>query len=72
MNRIREVREAAGIKQVDLYSRLNWKQSRLSNFENGRRTPDLHAARELVAALNHLGANCDLDSVFPAPDAAAA
>ena len=71
MNRIREVREAAGIKQVDLYSRLMWRQSRLSNFENGRRTPGLHEARELVAALNALGASCDLDSVFPADEDAA-
>ncbi len=71
MNRIREVREAAGIKQVDLYTRLEWRQSRLSNIENGRRTPGLSESRELVAALNALGADCDLDSVFPASEAAA-
>lgn len=71
MNRIREAREKAGIKPADLYAHLNWSQSRLSNYENGHRTPGLSEARELVAALNALGAQCDLDTVFPAEDAAA-
>jgi putative transcriptional regulator len=71
MNHIREVREKAGIKQVDLYSRLKWSQSRLSNYENGHRTLGLNEARELVSALIGLGADCDLDAVFPASNAAA-
>lgn len=71
MNRIREVREKAGIKPVALYAQLNWSQSRLSNYENGHRTPGLSEARELVAALNALGAECDLDAVFPASETAA-
>lgn len=71
MNRIREVREKAEIKPVALYSLLKWSQSRLSNYENGHRTPGLTEARELVAALNALGANCDLDAVFPASTVAA-
>jgi putative transcriptional regulator len=71
MNRISEVRESAGIKPAALYSLLGWSQSRLSNYENGHRTPGLSEARELVAALNALGASCDLDAVFPASTAAA-
>jgi putative transcriptional regulator len=65
MNRIKEVREAADIKQVSLYSQLKWPQSRLSNYENGLRTPGLNEARAIVTALNELGAKCDLGSVFP-------
>jgi putative transcriptional regulator len=71
MNRIREVREKAEIKPAALYSHLGWSQSRLSNYENGHRTPGLDEARQLVAALNALGAACDLDAVFPASEAAA-
>jgi putative transcriptional regulator len=67
MNRIKEVREAAGIKQVSLYSKLKWPQSRLSNYENGLRTPSLNDAREIVGALNTLGVMCNLDEVFPEP-----
>lgn len=65
MNSIKTVRESAGIKQVALYSALKWPQSRLSNYENGIRTPSLNDAREIVAALNELGAACTLDDVFP-------
>jgi putative transcriptional regulator len=71
MNRIREVREQAGIKPAALYSSLGWSQSRLSNYENGHRMPGLDEARRVVAALNALGARCDLDAVFPAAEDAA-
>lgn len=67
MNHIREIRERASIKQVDLYARLGWPQGRLSNYETGLRTPGLAAAREIVAALNSLGAECELNDVFPEP-----
>lgn len=65
MNRIREVREKAELKQVQLYEKLKWPQSRLSNYENGLRTPSLDDARLIVAALNELGSTCLLDEVFP-------
>ncbi len=69
MNRIREVREASGILQVSLYARLKWPQSRISNYENGRRMPGLAECRQIVDALNALGARCTLDEVFPADPA---
>jgi putative transcriptional regulator len=68
MNRIRELREAASITQAALYRKLEWRQSRLSNYESGARTPGLSEAREIVAALNSLGANCGLAEVFPDPN----
>lgn len=67
MNRIKEKREAAGLKQIDLYTKLGWPQSRLSNYENGLRTPGLDDARLIVRALNDLGVSCHLDGVFPDP-----
>lgn len=66
MNRIRTIREGAGILQVALYTELGWPQSRMSNYENGRRKPGLAECRLIVDALNKLGARCTLDQVFPA------
>lgn len=66
MNNIATVREKAGITQIDLYTKLNWRQSRLSNYEGSRRPLKLSDARQIVSALNSLGAKTTLDEVFPA------
>lgn len=68
MNRIRETREAAGIAQADLYRKLGWRQSRLANYEAEARKPGLDDARQIVTALNELGATCSLADVFPEPE----
>lgn len=65
MNRIAIVREQAGITQVELYKKLNWRQSRLSNYEVGKRPLKLADARQIVSALNELGAGTAFDEVFP-------
>lgn len=65
MNRIASHRERAGIKQRDLVSALGWTQTRISNYESGRRTAGLAECRAITAALNQLGAMCSLDDVFP-------
>lgn len=65
MNRIAIVRERAGITQVDLYTKLKWRQSRLSNYEGEKRPLKLTDAREIVSALNELGAETSFDEVFP-------
>lgn len=65
MNRIREIREGAGITQAELHRRLGWSQARLANYELGIRKPGLEEARKMVAALNALGAKCSLDAAFP-------
>ena len=72
MNRIKEIRESSGIRQVDLRSRLGWSQGRLGNYESGLRVVGLAEAREIVSALNALGVKCDLDSVFPESEMSAA
>lgn len=65
MNRIAEVREAAKVKQRELIQALGWTQTRVSNYEAGRRLPGLAESRAIVDALNRLGADCTLDDVFP-------
>lgn len=65
MNEVRRIRVAAGISQVRLCRELGWNQSRLANYEAGRRCVALDAARRIVSALNGLGAECSLDDVFP-------
>lgn len=68
MNRIAEVREAAKVKQCKLIQALGWSQTRVSNYEAGRRVPGLAESRAIVEALNQLGADCTLDDVFPPAD----
>lgn len=65
MNRIKEIREAAGISQAALYRTLSWAQGRLSNYEKGIRKVGLDEARSVVSALNSMGCECTLDEVFP-------
>ncbi len=65
MNRIAEYREIAGVKQRELVTALGWTQTRVSNYEAGRRTPGLAECRAIIVALNKLGATCSLDEVFP-------
>lgn len=65
MNRISEIRRAAGISQLALVDQLRWSQGRLSNYEAGRRVPGLAECRAIVRGLNELGACCTLDDVFP-------
>ncbi|QIH09283.1 MULTISPECIES: helix-turn-helix transcriptional regulator [unclassified Pseudomonas] len=69
MNLIAAYRDRAGIKQIELVAELGWTQTRLSNYEAGRRTAGLAECRSIVRALNGLGVICSLDDVFP-PEAA--
>lgn len=72
MNRIAEIRSAAGITQAQLCGQLGWSQGRMSNYESQTRTPTLADSRRIVSALNALGADCTLDDVFPDPAEVAA
>lgn len=66
MNNIAKIREKLGITQRQLAISLGWKQGRIGNYETGIRTPSLKTSRQIVSALNQLGANVVLDDVFPA------
>ncbi len=68
MNRIVELRKTKRISQIELADILGWKQARLSNYENSRRTASLDDSRAIVNALNTLGVKCTLDDVFPPAD----
>ncbi|EMP8907384.1 TPA: helix-turn-helix domain-containing protein [Klebsiella variicola] len=65
MNNIAKERQSLGLTQKQLASLFGWRQSRISNYENGTRKPTLIDCRRIVEQLNKLGAECTLDSVFP-------
>ncbi|WP_341474890.1 helix-turn-helix domain-containing protein [Enterobacter hormaechei] len=44
---------------------FGWRQSRISNYENGTRKPNLSDCRRIVEKFNELGSQCTLDSIFP-------
>ena len=48
MNRIREIRQAKGIRQTDLANILGVSQSTLSTWENGRYEPDFSSLNKLA------------------------
>lgn len=66
MNNIAKIRNENGISQIQLVRELGWTQPRIANYEAGTRMPSLNAARKIVSALNQLGANVEIDQVFPA------
>ena len=65
MNNIAKERQALGLTQAQLASLFGWRQSRISNYENGTRNPGLTECRLIVEKLNDLGRTCTIDSVFP-------
>lgn len=65
MNNIANERQKLGLSQTQLADTLGWGRSRLSNYESNLREPGLTECRSIVEALNSLGAECTLDSVFP-------
>lgn len=71
MSNLKQYREKAKVTQAALADRVGMTQGAIAHYENGRRTPGLDEARQLVAALIALGAQCDLDAVFPADEDAA-
>ena len=65
MNNIAKERIALGLTQEQLATIFGWRQSRISNYENGTRKPGLQECRLIVETMNNLGSNCTLDSLFP-------
>lgn len=65
MNSIAKERQALGLTQEQLATVFGWRQSRISNYENGTRKPNLRDCRLIVEKFNQLGSKCTLDSVFP-------
>jgi putative transcriptional regulator len=65
MSNLKQVREKAQVTQAALADEVGITQGAIAHYENGRRKPGLAEARQIVAALNKLGAKCRLDDVFP-------
>ena len=65
MNNISVERQKLGLSQTQFADELGWGRSRLSNYEANLRAPGLPECRVIIDALNRLGGECTLDSVFP-------
>ena len=52
MNRIKELRKKAGIKQIDLCKQLKVSQAALSGWENGKYEPDLTSLTKMAEIFN--------------------
>lgn len=65
MSQLKQFRERAGVTQTALADLVGMTQGAIAHYENGRRVPGLAECRQLLAALNGLGANCTLDDLFP-------
>ena len=65
MNNIASERQALGLTQEQLALMFGWRQSRISNYENVTRKPNLSDCRRIVEKFNELGSQCTLDSIFP-------
>lgn len=64
-NNISRYRAQVCISQSGLAAQLGWGASRIGNYEAGLRDPGLGECRQIVAALNLLGAVCTIDDIFP-------
>ena len=64
MNKIADTRKRFAISQAQLVKKLGWKQSRLSNYENGLRSLSVKDAEKIVTALQELGAKTSFREVF--------
>ncbi len=60
-NRIREIRRARGLRQVDLARIVGVFQSEISEIENGKRRPSVYLAKKIAKALR-----VSLDDLFSA------
>jgi putative molybdopterin biosynthesis protein len=58
-NRIKEYREAKGLKQVDLARKLGMDRSHINRIENGAQTPTLALALRIANALD-----CNIQDIF--------
>lgn len=65
MNNIAKERIALGLTQEQFATIFGWRQSRISNYENGTRKQGLTECRLIVETMNRLGSECTLDSLFP-------
>ena len=70
MNRIRELREHKGLRQIDVAQATGIDQKTLSNYETGKTNPDSYALIQLAdffcVSIDYLVGRCD--STIPEND----
>ena len=49
---LKRLREASGMTQLDLAKRLDYTKQTISNYETGRREPDIETVGKIAGALN--------------------
>ncbi len=50
--KLKEIRQAKGMSQVDVCSRLNMDKTYLSAIENGRQNPSILTVKQILEAMN--------------------
>ncbi|WP_270944367.1 helix-turn-helix transcriptional regulator [Vibrio parahaemolyticus] len=65
MSNIKQIRMSLGISQDALAAEIGVTQGAIAHFEAGKRTPNINMCWKIVEALNHLGAQCSFENVFP-------
>lgn len=67
MNRIRELREKAGLRQIDVAKATGIDQKTLSNYETGKTNPDSYSLIQLAdffdVSIDYLVGR--IDSIYP-------
>lgn len=62
MMNLKEIRKERGMTQQQLAEFCGMERTRITNYETGYRTPNIHEAKTLAAALN-----CTLDELIGEP-----
>lgn len=65
MNRLRELREKAGLRQIDVANETGIDQKTLSNYETGKTNPDSYALIKLAdfynVSIDYIVGRIDID-----------
>lgn len=67
MTNIKQILRTLGKSQDDLAKQVGVSQSSINHYVQGNRKPSYEMAWKIVKELNHFGASCSFDEVFPDP-----
>jgi len=66
MNKIAFFRKSVGLTQKKLANACDWRsQSRIAQYENEERTPNIEDCKKIAHALNEKGLHVTLEDIFP-------
>jgi putative transcriptional regulator len=67
MNQISTYRKQLGLTQMELARLCGWNtQSRIAQYEAGKRTPNIDDCKSVRAAFEKAGVQVSIDELFPA------